>query len=1303
MRKFVDGMMCRRFLSLLLVLLFSPSLFAQVEVNVKLYPGQTDLQRFLVSQNGRSIRQSGLDPTFLGRFPFLQDLRISQAAKLNAGDNGFASAEMQRCFTLILNDNQLAKQLNQLRSSGLFEFVEENRTRRLYDFQDAQLIPNDDSLARQWYHPFIRSFDAWDISLGSPNIKIGILDTGLDYDHPELSDNIAINQAEDANGNGSFEPWPADEIRNGISGDFDNIDADGNGFVDDVIGYDFTDQPRSPFGGDFLFEDSDPLDDNAHGTLTAGVIFAAHNGIGGAGLAPNCRQVVLRAFAANGAGEDDDISRAIVYAADNGVQILNFSFGDVYPSLLMHEAIRYAESKGVLMVGSAGNGTGDELHYPSGYNEVVSVSATTADLENNREFLWPLSSYGVTVDLAAPGSQIFTTDLRDTTNGVVNLYRSVSGTSFAAPMVSATAALILSQRGQLSPQQLRGILTSSTDDVSDQGWDHFTGAGRLNMLRALQVIGTSNVQITSPQNDRGSFEDSVVIRGTILDPEFAQWHLEYRPGTEDAGEWISILSDQPYQRQDDTLAVWNIRALPEGDYTLRLRLDMTNGFTAEDRIRFVRDTTPPEVDIRVSAEAWDNDIRKVLIVFRSSDQGFHTLHFRPAGGGDFQQKPFDRTTRNGDFLIGPELLQSGSWEYYIASTNLAGLSAQSQIQTIDYQQAYVPRNGFQALDYSLPLGRYVEQIADFDDDDLPEVVMSEYDSQLGFGKLRSYEFVGDRFRLVDSISTSPVLIPKDISDTDNDGLDEILFSVNDSMFVYEQENGTAFPSVETWRNVDNELFAASFADTDGDGEEELLAKNFKDYFLFENNGGSFSQVATLEDTTTYIEGSISPRAVVADFDNDNRPEILYGGFDSDQLVYEFQSSNAYELRYANLEGLTRTGSYLTAGDFDGDGIQEWFSASHTSSLRNEDFELNTPYWELRIFKSDGQGGYQTIWQDYLYDVDTDRFNAATAGNLDQDPADELLFSTYPRTYMIDFRNGKLDMAWFDYGGLMTHHIIHDFNGNGVNEMAIGRGDSAYFYEKDILFNGPTPVSSLTGKVLGPQLTQLSWQASPNATSYEVWRVPEGSSTATVFGPITGTSFLDNSASLQSGIQYLYILQALNPGLNPQESGFGNAVFLRPHERPRIDSLRAIGPRQLEVFFSQSVIARPENKAHFLLNESAAPITINSTGPSGKRLILSFREAFTEGTNFLRVDSLFTDAENACLDLISRDQQFEYEVDENESLHLTQWEATGDKEAIRFSTIRSMQKPLWIAVAIAFCQWDKSNKLPGHQMMKMPSG
>ncbi|MEL6845401.1 MAG: hypothetical protein AAFP02_19525, partial [Bacteroidota bacterium] len=138
--------------------------------------------------------------------------------------------------------------------------VELNRNVSLHGDQASMFVPNDDSLANQWYHNFIESFAAWDITQGSSDIRIGVIDTGLDYLHPEFDGQLAINQLEDLNGNGSFEPWPASEIRNGISGDFNGLDEDNNGYPDDVIGYDFTDQPRSPFGGDYLFEDPDPWD-----------------------------------------------------------------------------------------------------------------------------------------------------------------------------------------------------------------------------------------------------------------------------------------------------------------------------------------------------------------------------------------------------------------------------------------------------------------------------------------------------------------------------------------------------------------------------------------------------------------------------------------------------------------------------------------------------------------------------------------------------------------------------------------------------------------------------------------------------------------------------------------------------------------------------------------------------------------------------------------------------------------------------------------------------------------------------------
>ncbi|TAE45950.1 MAG: hypothetical protein EAZ89_20955, partial [Bacteroidetes bacterium] len=329
----------------------STAAFSQTELNVKLNRGEDRLLNWLADGSGKSAT---LPADMLARFPFLAQLRQARSLGTQSG------SELDQIYTLEINSADIQVLINELQQTGAFEYVEENRTLSLDQVEEATFTPDDDSLGKQWYHPFVRSFQAWDISKGKAEVRIGVIDTGLDYGHPEFEGQLYVNESEDINQNGSFEPWPATEVRKGRSGDFDGLDNDGNGYSDDVIGYDFTDQPRSPFGGDYLDADADPWDENEHGTIVSGVIGAKmDNSFGGAGLAPGCRLVVIRAFSANGSGEDDDIARAIVYAADNGIRILNFSFGDIYPSLTMHEAIRYAYNKGVVMIGSAGNGTGD--------------------------------------------------------------------------------------------------------------------------------------------------------------------------------------------------------------------------------------------------------------------------------------------------------------------------------------------------------------------------------------------------------------------------------------------------------------------------------------------------------------------------------------------------------------------------------------------------------------------------------------------------------------------------------------------------------------------------------------------------------------------------------------------------------------------------------------------------------------------------------------------------------------------------------------------------------------------------------
>jgi len=260
-----------------------------------------------------------------------------------------------------------------------------------------------------------------------------------------------------------------------VFGDLDGKDNDGNGFVDDVIGYDFVDQAGINYG-DATGRDPIPEDQqqNSHGTAVAGVLCAEkNNNVGISGIAPKCKLVALRAFDFSGNAEDDDIAAAIVYAADNNVKILNLSFGDFVPSLLQRDAIRYATQKGVLIFASSGNNGGDRRHYPSDFDEVVSVGSVQGPtLADNVD---PFSEYSEELDLVAPGDSIVTTK-RDSG------YAAISGTSFSAPTAAATAALIWSARRSLSPIEVRSILASTTKDISFPDYDHYAANGRIDAL-----------------------------------------------------------------------------------------------------------------------------------------------------------------------------------------------------------------------------------------------------------------------------------------------------------------------------------------------------------------------------------------------------------------------------------------------------------------------------------------------------------------------------------------------------------------------------------------------------------------------------------------------------------------------------------------------------------------------------------------------------------------------------------------------------------------------------------------------------
>lgn len=307
-----------------------------------------------------------------------------------------------------------------LRSDPRVEWAEPNHVRTL------MAVP-DDRLYRQfqWNLRQMQMEKAWEISTGSQEVLVAVLDTGIDRSHPDLE--------------GKLLP-----------------------------------------GRDMLNDDPNPEDDSGHGTHKAGVIGAlSNNGTGVAGISWGARILPVKVLNSSGVGPDSVIARGITYAADEGARVINMSFGSSTSSQLLADAVRYATQKGSLLVAAAGNTArvDNAVIYPAAYPQVLAVAAT----DENDEVA-DFSQHHSYVGISAPGVHIVSTFWRDAGYGS---YVSSSGTSDAAPHVSGLAALIWSVNPGLSPAQVKKIIQDTAEDLGTPGNDEYYGTGRINAYKAL--------------------------------------------------------------------------------------------------------------------------------------------------------------------------------------------------------------------------------------------------------------------------------------------------------------------------------------------------------------------------------------------------------------------------------------------------------------------------------------------------------------------------------------------------------------------------------------------------------------------------------------------------------------------------------------------------------------------------------------------------------------------------------------------------------------------------------------------------
>lgn len=323
---------------------------------------------------------------------------------------------------------------------------------------------------------------AWDITTDASQAIVAVIDTGVDLEHPDLKDNLWINSGE-------------------VEGD--GIDNDGNGYVDDIHGYDFRNR------------DGDPEDQWGHGTLISGIIGAeGNNGIGSVGVAWHSQLMILKVFGASGGARLDDYVAAIRYAVANGANIINASWiippqpGD--PEIeSLKTAIREAQDAGVIVVAAAGNNARDldqEPLYPAAYSEEIENVISVAGLNDIGGFLSE-SNYGLhTVTLAAPAENIVGTYLDGT-------YATLTGTSAATAIVSGVVALILSQHPELQMPDIITDLITHGSRVSEFE-DRMVSGSVLNAQAALASLQSAEEGTDSSGGGRVTGTVEIASAGT---------------------------------------------------------------------------------------------------------------------------------------------------------------------------------------------------------------------------------------------------------------------------------------------------------------------------------------------------------------------------------------------------------------------------------------------------------------------------------------------------------------------------------------------------------------------------------------------------------------------------------------------------------------------------------------------------------------------------------------------------------------------------------------------------------------------
>lgn len=474
-----------------------------------------------------------------------------------------------------------------------------------------------------WHLGVIQAREAWDLVRNDTSVVVAIVDEGYELSHPDMRDNVLINYDDP----------------------IDGLDNDQDGYQDNYRGWDF--------GGNSLgsVSDNDPNIGNVHGHWVAGMVGArADNNIGIPGLCFNCRYLPIKVTPDDALGTVYYGYEGVVYAADQGADVINCSWGGTNRTRFGEDVIRYAtEFKGAAVIAACGNSSKDEVFYPAGFDQVISVANSYRG-----DTLFTNSTFNYTVDLTAPGFGVASTFGSDA-------YWTWGGTSASSPVVASAVALTLSQFPQYTPFQAAQRVRVTSDDTYDAnpGFIGKLGTGRVNMFRALNdPLKPSIRRLTFTLEDQTGDQnidpgDTVYLSVDWINYLDSAQNLTLRASTSTAfngrvtwlvDEWVKGGTSAAARFEGEQVFVFVLDNDIPLNYNLEIRLDYEDQATAYLDFEYI--------EARVNPSYLDVDVNEIVTTVTSNGGlGFNDFLTQTQGKG-FRARSSENVLFEGSLLVG---------------------------------------------------------------------------------------------------------------------------------------------------------------------------------------------------------------------------------------------------------------------------------------------------------------------------------------------------------------------------------------------------------------------------------------------------------------------------------------------------------------------------------------------------------------------------------------------------------------------------------------------------------------------------